>query len=150
MTPAEITLQPFKPEDQAAVKALILAGMAEHWGFIDPTLNPDLNNIAQSYAGAHFLVAWQQGAVVGCGALAPRGGGTAEIVRMSVAAHLRRQGLGAMILNHLIQQARASSIQQIVLETTETWSEVVAFYLRHGFRITHHKDGDVYFALDLN
>jgi hypothetical protein len=36
-----------------------------------------------------------------------------------------------------------------VLETTETWMEVIEFYQRFGFQITNYKDGDVYFALDL-
>jgi hypothetical protein len=37
----------------------------------------------------------------------------------------------------------------IVLETTETWHEVIAFYQRSGFEITHYKGGDVYFELVL-
>jgi hypothetical protein len=26
---------------------------------------------------------------------------------------------------------------------------VIAFYQHHGFQITHYRDGDVYFVLDL-
>ena len=43
--------------------------------------------------------------------------------------------------------------QRVVLETTSTWPEVIEFYKRFGFRITHHQDGhfggEVHFALDL-
>ena len=145
----EITIQPFEPADQDAVKALVLAGLGEHWGVLDLTLNPDLNDIAASYAGALFLVARQAGRVVGCGALAPHAPGTSEIVRMSVARDLRRQGLGRLLLAELVARARALGVQRIILETTETWSEVIAFYLGLGFTITHHADGDVYFALEL-
>jgi putative acetyltransferase len=146
---ADVTIQPFQPADQAEVKALILAGLVDHWGFLDPTLNPDLNEIAVSYADAVFLVARQAGHIVGSGALRPRGDGCAEVVRMSVARDLRRQGMGQQILTCLVQQARAAGFRQVVLETTETWAEVIAFYLRFGFRITHYSGGDAYFVLDL-
>lgn len=150
MTQHLTILRPFRPEDQEQVKALILAGLGEHWGFIDPTRNPDLNDIPSTYAGAVFLVAWQDGKVVGSGALVPRREGLAEIVRMSVAAAQRRQGIGRRILEQLIEHARALHIRQVVLETTATWQEVIEFYLRFGFRITHYAGGDVYFALDLD
>jgi GNAT superfamily N-acetyltransferase len=146
---ADLTVRPYEPADQAEVKALILAGLVDHWGFLDATLNPDLNDIAASYAGAYFLVARRGGRVVGTGALVPRGAGRAEVVRMSVARELRRQGVGRIILGRLIEHARQAGLRQVVLETTETWSEVVAFYLGFGFHITHHAGGDAYFALDL-
>jgi len=145
-----IRVELIQPPDQAAVKALVLAGLVDHWGALDPTLNPDLNDIAASYAGAVFLVARQQGGrVIACGALVPRAAGTAEIVRMSVARDARRQGLGRMLLTQLVAHARAAGLRHIFLETTETWDEVIAFYLRCCFHITHHADGDVYFARDL-
>jgi len=37
MNMPEIDLFPFHPEDQVAVKQLVLAGLAEHWGEIDAT-----------------------------------------------------------------------------------------------------------------
>jgi GNAT superfamily N-acetyltransferase len=146
---SSITLTPFQPADQSAVKALILAGLVDHWGVLDPTKNPDLDDIAVSYKDAYFLVAKQAGRVIGCGALVQHDARTAEIKRMSVAAHLRRQGLGRRILTALCDEARARGFRKIILETTEIWKEVIAFYQAFGFRITHHKDGDIYFALDL-
>ena len=144
----EITLHAFQPADQSAVKELILAGLAEHWGTLDPSKNPDLEDIASSYAGAVFLVARHMDCIIGTGALVPRPDGTAEVVRMSVAADWRRQGIGRMILQALVDHARQNGFHRIILETTETWQEVIAFYLRFGFRITHYQDGDVYFELD--
>ena len=144
-----LTITPFHPDDQVAVKQLILAGLVEHWGFLDPTKNPDLENIAVSYAGATFLVARWGADIIGTGALVPHQAGTAEIVRMSVAQQHRRRGIGRRILDALIAQARAQGFQRIILETTATWQEVIEFYLRCGFRITHDKDGDVYFLLEL-
>ena len=144
----EIKLEPFQPADQAAVKALVLAGLVDHWGVLDPTLNPDLDDIAASYARAFFWVARLGARVVGAGALVPEGS-WGKIVRMSVARDLRHRGLGQRILAQLVDEARAAGLRRVVLETTETWDEVIAFYLRFGFHITHRCDGDVYFALDV-
>lgn len=146
---ADIAIGPFRPEDQAAVKDLILAGMLEHWGVLDPHKNPDLDDIAASYTGAVFLVARQGSRVVGSGALLPRPEASGEIVRMSVAAHLRRQGLGRRILERLREQATALGYRRLVLETTSTWQDAIDFYLGFGFRITHEQDGETHFAMDL-
>jgi putative acetyltransferase len=145
----EIQIQPFRAEDQAEVKALVLAGLVDHWGVLDLTKNPDLNEIAVTYAHAIFLVARRGGRIVGAGALLPRGNGVAEVVRMSVARDLRRRGIGRLILGRLLDQARADGYRRIVLETTGTWREVISFYLQFGFRGTHTVDRDTYFALEL-
>lgn len=42
----------FHPVDQEAVRSLILAGLGEHWGYIDEGLNPDLRDIASTYGGS--------------------------------------------------------------------------------------------------
>jgi putative acetyltransferase len=150
MTPLpEITILPFKPANQTEAKSIILNGLKEHWGTLDHAKNPDLDDIATSYAVGLFLVALKDGHVVGTGAIHPKSNEIAEITRMSVAASLRRKGIGKLILEKLCDHARSIGCRKVILETTETWQEVIAFYQRSGFQITHHLDGDVYFALDL-
>jgi GNAT superfamily N-acetyltransferase len=145
-----IILRLFQPEDQAAAKTLILEGLAERWGFIDPAKNPDLDDIGASYAGGFFRVAVRDGRIIGTGALVPRTVHTAEIRRMSVARPLRRRGIGAAILGALVEDARSTGCRIILLETTSTWRDAVGFYEHHGFQITHIKEGDTYFILELN
>jgi len=145
----EINILPFQPEDQTEVKNLVLAGLSEHWGTLDPSKNPDLNDIGLTYANAVFLIAWQDKKIIGTGALVPRSIDTAEIVRMSVVADMRRNGIGGMILQRLCENAKSKGYKQLVLETTDTWHEVIEFYKKFGFQITHYLDGDVYFALDI-
>jgi putative acetyltransferase len=145
----DITILPFQPEYQSEVKNLVLAGLAEHWGTLDPTKNPDLDDIGFTYAYAVFLVAWQNNKIIGTGALVPKSNGTAEIVRISVAANMRRKGIGRKILQGLCEQAKLDGYKRLVLETTETWYEVVEFYKQFGFQITHYLDGDVYFSLEI-
>lgn len=148
-----IKIQYFKSEDQEAVKQLILAGLAEHWGELDLTLNPDLNDISTSYADATFLVAWFNNRIIGTGALVPRSDQVTEIVRMSVAAKMRRRGVGTKMLERICREAHALRFQSLILETNATWHKVIAFYQAFGFRITHRQEGKlggiVYFSLDL-
>ena len=146
----DLAIRPFQPEDQSAVKALILAGLEERWGTIDPAKNPDLDEIAVSYAGGFFRVAEMDGRIVGTGALVPRAEGESEIRRMSVARDLRRRGIGGAILDRLIGDAQASGCRRIILETTSTWEDAVAFYRKRGFGITHRQGGDTYFLRELN
>lgn len=144
-----LVIRPFAPGDQAAARALILAGLQEHWGTLDPALNPDLDDIARHYANGVFLTAWQAGALVGTGALLPEASGVSRIVRMSVDRGCRRGGTGRRILNRLIDHARAQGSRRIVLETTDTWHDAIAFYLRCGFHMTDRREGEIHFALDL-
>ncbi|MFC1463713.1 MAG: GNAT family N-acetyltransferase [Candidatus Brachytrichaceae bacterium NZ_4S206] len=146
---SDLIIEHFTPADQSAAQALILAGLEERWGALDPSLNSDLNDIAASYATGVFLVARLAGRLVGTGALLPEGKGVGRIVRMSVARAHRRRGIGARILQVLLDEARARGYHTIVLETTETWDDAIAFYLRYGFRIVARRHGDVHFAMAL-
>ena len=146
----DIIILPFQPENQAEVKNLVLTGLTEHWCTLDPSKNPDLNDIGLTYANAVFLVAWQDKKIIGTGALVPRSNDTAEIVRMSVATSMRRNGIGGMILQRLCENAKSKGYKWLILETTDTWHEVIEFYKKFGFQITHYLDGDVYFALDIS
>ncbi len=142
-----IEIRPFHPRYQAETKQLILAGLADHWGTLDLSLNADLNNIAHSYAGETFLLAFEGDTVVGCGALIREEGmaGYGRIVRMSINKANRRQGIGARILRELEETAVQRQFLKLVLETTETWQEVVTFYLANGYRMIEHRDGDTHF-----
>lgn len=143
----DLVIRPFQPADQPAAKALILDGLAGHWGFLDPTLNPDLNHIAVSYAAGVFLTAWLGDRMVGTGAFLPEGYGIYRIVRMSVRAEFRRLGIGSMVLHDLVGRIKALEGHTIILETTSTWCEVIQFYQRFGFTITGEQNGETTFSL---
>ena len=142
-----VEIRPFHPNDQEPVRELILAGLEEYWGRLDQSKNPDLHDIADSYRDGIFLVACLDGQIVCTGALLPRSVETAEIVRMSVARHLRRQGIGRQMLAELCSRAYQRGFRQVILETTATWKNAIAFYQAFGFQISHYADGDVYFVI---
>ena len=144
-----VTIKPFKPTNQQAVRALILAGLEEHWGFLEESKNPDLEDITNAYANGVFLVAWFNNEPVGTGAYLPRSKSVVEIVRMSVVKEMRRRGIGRKILAELCQRARLAGYKRAILETTRTWKEAIAFYDHFGFNFTHYQGEDAYFSLNL-
>jgi GNAT superfamily N-acetyltransferase len=148
-TQNNIVIIPFNPNNQVEVQNLINEGLGEHWGIVDPNKNPDLKNIAKYYRSGIFLVAWLNDEIVGTGALIPRSKQIAEIVRMSVSPKIRRQGIGRAILVALKNIAQENGYRKIILETTETWKEVIDFYLSFGFKTTHRSQENQFFELDL-
>jgi len=146
---AHITIRPIQPQEQDEARALILSGLEERWGLIDPTKNPDLIDLMAAYDQGVFLVALLDGTIVGTGALLPEGETTGRIVRMSVKKTLRSQGLGTTILDELIRAARALGMDRIVLETTATWLDAVAFYEKRGFCSLGVREGDHHFEMDI-
>jgi len=116
---------------------------------LDERKNPDLVDITESYAPGTFLVAWLDGKIVGTGAFIPHSDTIVEIVRMSVLKRLRQRGIGRQILDELCRRAYQEGYKIAILETTRTWKDVITFYRKLGFQMTHDTDEDVYFALDL-
>lgn len=146
-------IRDFAPRDQDVVRDLVLSGLEEHWGVLDPDLNEDLRDMAESYRTGRTVVAELEEAIVATGTLVRRSPTTAEIIRMSVAPSSRRQGLGKQIALELTATARRWGIKRIVLETSSHWTGAIAFYRRCGFSITHEQDGafgrDTWFELQL-
>jgi ribosomal protein S18 acetylase RimI-like enzyme len=140
-----LVVVPFSPNHQTQARQLIVSGLAERWGVIDDSRNPDLDDLAASFASGAFLVAVRAGTVVGTGGLLPRGPETAEIVRLSVATGERRKGLGRRLVSALVEIARGWEAERVVCETTSEWASAVALYLECGFSVTHEADGDTCF-----
>src|SRR5258708_38052139 len=103
-----LVIRPFTPRDQVAVRALMLAGLGDHFGFVDETLNPDLDDIAGTYlARGHVFVVGELAGAVG----APRARGDEEarpgrLGRMSGARGHRRAGEGRPMAAHLLAAPR--------------------------------------------
>ena len=143
----------FQLTDQDAARQIILDGLAERWGTLDPTLNHDLDDIWGHYlaTGGAFLVAVADtGRLVGTGALSVVSPQVGRIERVSVRADCRGQGLGWAISQALVAVARQRPYRQLVVETTETWLDAVRLYQRCGFVIVARQAGDVHLSLTLS
>lgn len=148
---SRFVIRVFHPEDQPAARELVLTGLGEHFGTIDYTMNPDVDDIQAHYVetGAQFLVVERDGRLVGTGALVPETPGVGRLVRMSVDRRERGQGIGRALVEELLAEARLRDYHQVVCETTHDWDDAIALYRRTGFRELGVWDGDRHFAIDL-
>ena len=110
-----IIIRSFEPCDQNAARQLILTGLGEHFGFIDETRNPDLDDIVTRYieAGHTFVVAEIRTELVGTGAVITECEDTGRLVRMSVNRKHRRKGIGRALVTYLLDIARCEPLGPI-------------------------------------
>jgi GNAT superfamily N-acetyltransferase len=130
-----LTIEIINENTQMHAKQLILDGMEEHFGFLDTSLNPDLNNIVDYYInqGDTFLVGLIRDEVVCSGALISINDVTGRIVRMSVKKEYRRNGFASEIIRALETVAVERGYNQIILKTMHHWADAVGFYIRKGY-----------------
>ncbi|MEW5720531.1 MAG: GNAT family N-acetyltransferase [Chloroflexota bacterium] len=146
-----VTIRPFNPRDQAAARQLILNGLGEHFGWIDETRNPDLDDIEAHYIqrGNVFVVAETGGAIVGTGGLIAVDAHTARLVRMSVSRAQRRNGIGRALVTRLLDLARQRGSARVIVSTEHGWDDAINLYAQCGFREYARDEVDIYFALAL-
>lgn len=147
-----LVFRPIHPTDQATARDLILQGLGEHFGYIDESLNPDLDDIASHYATVEsaMIVAMLDGALVGTGALTLIDVNSAQMVRVSVSNAHRRRGIARAVVNQLITLARLWGFERIEVETNYDWMDAIGLYRSLGF-IEHSRDEvSVYMALGLH
>lgn len=144
-------IRPFAAADQMAVRQLVLEGLGEHFGTIDETRNPDLDDIAAHYLarGHVFLVAVAGDAVIGSAALIVEDTQVGRLVRVSVARGYRRRGLGRALVAQLIAAARDRGLCRLWMETNDDWEPAIQLYRSCGFREYDRRDGNLYMALEL-
>jgi ribosomal protein S18 acetylase RimI-like enzyme len=146
-----VTIRPFTPADQTATRRLVLNGLGDHFGQIDETMNPDLDDIETHYLtpGHRFVLAERDGTLVGAGALIEETPDTGRLVRMSVDSAHRGQGIGRTLVTHLVAEARARGYHRVVIETNDDWWDAIGLYRACGFIEFDRHSGDVHMALDL-
>src|SRR5919106_927529 len=118
-----LTVRPFQAADQETARRLVLTGLEEHFGFIDETMNPDLDDIQTHYVdpGHHFVLAEIDGQIIGTGALIEEGPNTGRLVRMSVDANYRGRGIGKRMVMYLADVARERGYTRLLTETNDDW-----------------------------
>jgi ribosomal protein S18 acetylase RimI-like enzyme len=146
-----LNIREFRLTDQTIVKQLILDGLKEHFGRIDPTLNPDLNDIYKSYvqAGHYFVVGEIGGEIVGTAALVQESTSTGRIVRVTVSPQQRRSGIGRQLVHHLLKKAKTRAFKQVLVETNNDWFDAIRLYKGCGFEEFDRDDESVHFSLTL-
>lgn len=148
---SEIVFRPFTTPDQHAVRSLVLQGLGEHFGCIDETMNPDMDDVDANYIqpGHLFILAEVDGQLAGTGALKTVAPGVAQMVRVSVCSAQRRRGIGRAIVTQLVQSARQRRYERVLVETNNDWSDAIGLYRSCGFGEYARDDVSVYMVLEI-
>ena len=124
---------PFRPE------ALALAD--EFWKLLGELYGDEGENqlfpSELSGVGCAFILVWQEGKAVGCGAVRPLSddlsGETGELKRIFVTASARRQGISRLLMARLQEEARRLGYKRLCLETGTPQFEAMALYESDGW-----------------
>jgi len=111
------------PED-----AETIARIVNGWAGRGEMLSRSSGEIAATHR--EFLVAEEEGVIVGCGALALYGYDLAEIRSLAVRPDRLGSGIGAAITEALLAEADAQDIPQVIAFTYQP-----GFFERLGFRV---------------
>ncbi|NMO94856.1 N-acetyltransferase [Paenibacillus lemnae] len=77
-----------------------------------------------------FVVAESEGNVIGCGSLCQLGSDLVEIRSLGISEGHKGQGIGSMLVDRLIEEAKERELPKIMALTYE-----VSFFLKNGFSI---------------
>jgi len=125
---------------RAAVQKLLSEHLADMFATSPAESVHALDSAALSGPDITFWTACEDSEVLGCGALKLLEQGGAgikhgEIKSMRTAAHARGRGIGALLLTHILAEARRASYHRLYLETgsQDFFAPARRLYLRHGF-----------------
>ncbi|MEM4245915.1 MAG: ribosomal protein S18-alanine N-acetyltransferase [Candidatus Bathyarchaeia archaeon] len=131
----EFLIRPFKAEDLEAVYLIEKASFKDAW--------PKQSFLPTGKAeGQIFLVASHKGKVTGYVIAEilkplrsyPLRGKIARLLNLAVDPHLRRRGLGSMLLKNVEDELKVRDVEEVALEVRGSNRGAVSFYLRHGFQ----------------
>ena len=102
--------------------------------------DPEVDAMHEAYQESRsaFFVVEQDGRITGCGGMGPLAGGQAEVCelrKMYFLPELRGGGIGARLLEIILEAARGAGYRQCYLETMETMDGARRLYLKNGFRM---------------
>ena len=83
--------------------------------------------------GAAMMVARDDQGIAGCGGLTDEGDGTGELHHVFLEDRCRGQGIGAAILQALLDEGQRRGLREIRLETASFLTAALAMYRRAGF-----------------
>jgi len=122
-----ISLRTGTPADAQAIHGLITANLEA--GHLLPRTFEDV----EEHATRFVVAVAEDGAVIGCGELAPLSGEVAEVRSLVVDGARRGQGTGMALVTALSERAR-----ELGYVTLSAFTHQPAHFIRHGFSIVPH------------
>jgi GNAT superfamily N-acetyltransferase len=107
--------------------------------YFDPKFfEPELAGLPGRYAPPRgsLIVAYEDGLPLGCVGMRDLGDGVCEMKRMFVTAEARGKGVGRLLVERLVADARRAGYSVMRLDTSMHQHEAMALYEKMGFRRT--------------
>lgn len=152
----EVVVRACQPGDLGAVRSL-LAGYGA--GVDIPAyqrFDEEIAGLPGPYAGPDgcLLVACVSERVVGCCAVRKLAAGVCEMKRLFADPDVRGRGIGALLVDRIIAEARALGYRRMKLDTDPAFASAVALYQSRGFRPCERYNADddprtLFYQLDL-
>jgi GNAT superfamily N-acetyltransferase len=130
-----IQLRLFEPGDAAAFRELNEAWIRRYFSLEQPDhalLGDPVSHIIAP--GGFIYMVCAEGRPIGCCALIFVRPGVYEVAKMAVAEPYRGRGIGRRLLVYVIEQARESGAELLMLATNDTLANAVHLYESLGFR----------------
>ena len=96
----------------------------------------DLKDIEQSYferGGTFYVLEEKAGSIIGAYGLYPLDDRTCELRKMYLHSSYRGKGLGKLLLENALSEARQLGFKAVVLETASVLKEAIGLYKSYGF-----------------
>ena len=156
-------IRPIEPADNPVIRDIVVNTLLEFGASGDGFAcnDPETSQMYEAYqqtGRVYYVIVNEQDEVLGGGGVAPLKGSTeiCEFVKMYYRQEIRGLGLGKILLNLCLDDARAMGYQQIYLETLERMDAARALYEKTGFKqietpvgATGHFSCDAFYLMDL-
>jgi GNAT superfamily N-acetyltransferase len=132
----EIQIRPFQPGDEEAFRLLNEQWIAKFFGIEAKdreVLNDPVGRIL-NHGGHIFLAVTGSAHYVGTCALLPIRPGEFEVAKMAVEESYRGAGIGRVLLEYTLVEARRLGTRRLYLETNNTLANAIHLYESVGFR----------------
>lgn len=144
-----ITVQPIIIEDNSEIKKVIQTVFIEH-GINRPGtafFDPCLDNMYTHHTGARkkYFVAKENNRIIGGAGIYPTDGldnDTCELVKMYLLQEYRGKGVGRMLIEKCIEEAKKIGYAKMYLETTPELASAISMYEKFNFKYIPQRMGN--------
>ncbi len=147
-----IRIDIYTPGDENELIVLVTAVLAEYNFKFDQKLDADMYNIEETYinAGGLFLVAKDDGRVVGCAGVRRISDDLAELRRIYLYPEYRISGVGMKLAEKALNFCRQKRFNKIVLDTTERNRAAIVFFTKLGFTVIKKEGEKIFYEMRLD
>jgi len=157
LQPGNIVIRRIQPQDNTVLAGIIRNALAEFGAnkpgtvYFDPSTDA-LYELFQT-PGSTYLVATENDQLLGGAGIFPSAGlppGCAELAKMYLHKQARGKGLGRLLIDRCLQEAKQLGYKSIYLETMPELSKAVSVYEKFGFRYLNGPMGNTgHFGCDV-